>query len=81
MPLSLLGGREDHITPPEQVFALADVASTPRELISKSVTTGGHLGLFMGREALREYWPPMMASVLEHSGTTRGRANRVAASA
>ncbi|MBV9309363.1 MAG: alpha/beta hydrolase [Solirubrobacterales bacterium] len=67
MPLNLLGGEKDHITPPDQVFALADAASTPPELISRSVTTGGHLGLFMGHEALSEYWPPMLAAVLEHS--------------
>jgi len=31
------------------------------------VTTGGHLGLFMGTEALREHWPPILAGVYEHS--------------
>jgi hypothetical protein len=30
-------------------------------------TSGGHLGLFMGREALREHWPPILADVLKHS--------------
>ena len=30
-------------------------------------TSGGHLGLFMGTEALRDHWPVVMASVLEHS--------------
>ena len=30
-------------------------------------TTGGHLGLFMGTEALREHWPVVMAAALEHS--------------
>jgi poly(3-hydroxyalkanoate) synthetase len=71
MPLNLLAGATDHITPPDQVFALADYASTPPELVNRRVTTGGHLGLFMGHEALREHWPPILAEVLAHSRRAR----------
>jgi poly(3-hydroxyalkanoate) synthetase len=67
MPLYLLAGETDHITPPPQVFAAADAVSTPARDIVKRTTTGGHLGLFMGREALREHWPPILASVFGHS--------------
>ena len=66
-PVNLLAGATDHITPPEQVFALADAVSTPAERITRRTTSGGHLGLFMGTEALRDHWPVVMASVLEHS--------------
>jgi poly(3-hydroxybutyrate) depolymerase len=66
-PLFLLGGATDHITPPDQVFALERHASTPARDVVKRVTSGGHLGLFMGSEALREHWPPIMAEVLERS--------------
>jgi poly(3-hydroxybutyrate) depolymerase len=69
MPLQLLAGATDHITPPDQVFALAALVSTPEELIHRDVTTGGHLGLFMGHEALHNHWPPLLAEVLKHSGT------------
>jgi len=31
------------------------------------VTSGGHLGLFMGHEALREHWPPLLAQVAAES--------------
>jgi hypothetical protein len=41
--------------------------STPPQLITRRTTSGGHLGLFMGTEALRDHWPVVMASVLEHS--------------
>jgi poly(3-hydroxyalkanoate) synthetase len=68
MPLNLLAGASDHITPPDQVFALADYASTPAELVRRHVTTGGHLGLFMGHEALREHWPPILEEVRRRSG-------------
>jgi poly(3-hydroxyalkanoate) synthetase len=71
MPLNLLAGATDHITPPDQVFALADYASTPAELVRRHVTTGGHLGLFMGREALREHWPPILEQVYRQSKPAR----------
>jgi hypothetical protein len=28
---------------------------------------GGHLGLFMGREALRDHWPALLAAVRANS--------------
>ena len=67
MPLNLLGGERDHITPPEQVFALKEASSTPPEQVSSFLSSGGHLGLFMGREALRERWPVLLADVRRRS--------------
>jgi poly(3-hydroxyalkanoate) synthetase len=67
MPLMLLAGATDHITPPAQVFAIAELASTPAELVRCKVARGGHLGLFMGHQALREQWPGLLAEVLRHS--------------
>jgi poly(3-hydroxybutyrate) depolymerase len=66
-PLNLLGGATDHITPPAQVFALADYASTAEADIVRDTTAGGHLGLFMGRESLSDHWPPLLAAVRERS--------------
>jgi poly(3-hydroxybutyrate) depolymerase len=66
-PINMLAGLTDHITPPAQVFALADHVSTPPKHMLARSTSGGHLGLFMGNEALREHWPVVMAAVLEHS--------------
>jgi poly(3-hydroxybutyrate) depolymerase len=70
-PLNLLGGATDHITPSDQVFALADAASTPNTAVTRRTTSGGHLGLFMGREALSEHWPPLLAQVARRSRVTR----------
>jgi poly(3-hydroxyalkanoate) synthetase len=67
MPVNLLAGASDHITPPAQVYASADAISTPAAKIAKFLSSGGHLGLFMGHEALREHWPPLLARVLRHS--------------
>ncbi len=66
-PLNLLAGATDHITPPEQVFALAEYAATDEPDILRDTTTGGHLGLFMGHEALKHHWPRLLAAVLERS--------------
>ncbi len=68
-PVNLLAGANDHITPPAQLFALADAVSTPPEQIVKRIASGGHLGLFMGSKALREDWPPVLANV--HAVSTR----------
>jgi len=66
-PLFLLGGETDHITPPIQVFAAADYVDTPAEDVVRRTAPGGHLGLFMGSQALRHEWPPLMEGVFEHS--------------
>jgi poly(3-hydroxyalkanoate) synthetase len=68
-PLFLLAGSTDHITPAAQLFAAADVVGTPAGKVVKRVANGGHLGLFMGHEALRTDWPPLMAAVRELSTT------------
>jgi poly(3-hydroxybutyrate) depolymerase len=80
MPLNLLAGATDHITPPDQVFALADYASTPADQVLRRTTAGGHLGLFMGHEALSEHWPPLLEQVLSHSKPARASRTRAAAS-
>jgi poly(3-hydroxyalkanoate) synthetase len=66
-PLNLLGGSTDHITPPAQVYALAEHASTDEADVLRDASDGGHLGLFMGHEALRHRWPRLLAAVLERS--------------
>ena len=67
-PLNLLAGAADHITPADQVFALADYASTPADDVMRDTTAGGHLGLSMGHEALSRHWPPLLAAVRARSG-------------
>jgi poly(3-hydroxyalkanoate) synthetase len=63
MPLNLLAGATDHITPPDQVFRLAAHASTSPERVTRHLSSGGHLGLFMSHEALREQWPAVLSEV------------------
>ncbi len=70
-PLFLLAGSADHITPPPQLFAAADAVSSKQ--ITKRTAQGGHLGLFMGRDALRTDWPPLMEAVYALSTPTPNR--------
>ena len=66
-PIFMLAGTKDHITPPEQVWALADLVSTPVPHISRELVDAGHLGLFMGRAALAEHWTPIAERVRMYS--------------
>lgn len=63
MPVHLLAGSKDHITPPEQVWALADHVATPPEQVRGRLVDAGHLGLFMGHQALREHWAAIFADL------------------
>jgi poly(3-hydroxybutyrate) depolymerase len=62
-PLNLLAGSKDHITPPAQVYALADRVGTPPAQVTRVLAPGGHLGLFMSQAALRDHWTPLFASL------------------
>jgi poly(3-hydroxyalkanoate) synthetase len=66
-PLFLLAGTRDHITPPDQVWALDGATSTPPDQVTRRLCDAGHLGLCMGRDALRDHWRPMMRAVAARS--------------
>jgi poly(3-hydroxyalkanoate) synthetase len=58
-PLALVAGSRDHITPPPQVWAAAEHVSSARVL--RREIDAGHVGTFMGRTALVEHWPHVLA--------------------
>jgi poly(3-hydroxybutyrate) depolymerase len=62
-PVNILAGSRDHITPPEQAFALAHLVGTAPDDVRCELVDGGHLGLFMGRGPLRDHWAPLFASL------------------
>jgi poly(3-hydroxybutyrate) depolymerase len=57
VPLYLLAGEADDITTREQVFAAEHLVGTPHADIVKTMTPGGHIGLFMGSRTLADAWP------------------------
>jgi poly(3-hydroxybutyrate) depolymerase len=58
-PLALVAGRRDHITPPPQVWAAAEHVASSRVL--RREIDAGHVGTFMGRQAIAERWPEILA--------------------
>ena len=57
IPIYLLAGSEDEVVVPEQLLAVERLVGTPPELLRYDVAPCDHLGLFMGKATLEEYWP------------------------
>ncbi len=64
-PLALVMGTRDHITPPAQTRAAADLMSSERVL--RTEVPAGHVGTFMGQRALEGYWPDVLRWLLDRS--------------
>jgi polyhydroxyalkanoate depolymerase len=56
-PVFLLAGDADDITTREQVFDAEKYLGTRKGRIKKALVPGGHVGLFMGAQTLKETWP------------------------
>jgi poly(3-hydroxyalkanoate) synthetase len=48
---------DDDITTPEQVLDAAKYIGTAKDRIVQKTVPGGHIGLFMGANTLRDHWP------------------------
>jgi poly(3-hydroxyalkanoate) synthetase len=55
-PLFLVGGTRDHVTTPDQVFAMRQYVGTPSEQVHEYLVDAGHIGLFMAKNVLTETW-------------------------
>ncbi len=62
-PVFLLGGEEDDITPWQQVRNMRHAVGSSQ--VRWYLAPGGHIGLFIGRQAQAEYWTPILAQVRE----------------
>ncbi len=60
-PLVLIAGEKDDITLKEQVFNIENFVRS-RD-ITKLVVPGGHIGVFMGRKTLQDYWPGIFQKI------------------
>jgi polyhydroxyalkanoate depolymerase len=56
VPLYLLAGEDDDITPREEVFRAESLVGTPQGDIAKVLAPGGHIGLFMSTRNLAGAW-------------------------
>lgn len=57
LPIYLLAGSADDVVAPEQLLAVEHLVATPAEHLRHDIAPSNHLGLFMGRQTLEEYWP------------------------
>lgn len=60
-PLYLIAGEKDEITLKDQLFNIEDYVSS--KVVEKMVVPAGHIGVFMGGEVLREYWPKILSKI------------------
>lgn len=57
IPIYLLAGSDDDVVAPEQLFAVERLVGTQPDHLRHEVAPCNHLGLFMGKLTLDEYWP------------------------
>lgn len=57
LPMYLLAGSADEVVAPEQLLAVERLVETQPEYVRHAVAPCNHLGLFMGKRTLEEYWP------------------------
>jgi poly(3-hydroxybutyrate) depolymerase len=54
-PVAMVAGTADHISLPEQVFALEPLVAS--EQTRRFLVPGGHIGILVGGKAHRDHWP------------------------
>jgi poly(3-hydroxybutyrate) depolymerase len=57
LPIYLLAGSADEVVAPEQLLAVQRLTGTRPEYLRHDVAPCNHLGLFMGKQTLEQYWP------------------------
>lgn len=61
-PLYMVGGEKDDITPPAQLFAAEHYVRS--KIIRKAVLPAGHIGVFMGKKVIQDYWRYHLATLV-----------------
>ena len=64
-PLYMLAGKADDITTYEQVYAAEHLVGTDPGKMVKQTVPGGHIGLFMGSNTLKDTWPGIAKWIIE----------------
>ncbi len=60
-PVYMVAGQKDDITPASQLFAAEQHVSSV--CIEKAEVPAGHIGVFMGKQVIRDYWKPHFAKI------------------
>jgi poly(3-hydroxyalkanoate) synthetase len=64
-PLFLIAGEKDDITPGEQLFNIEYYVTSAN--IYKYTLPAGHIGIFMGRKIIENYWPNIFEEIKENN--------------
>ncbi len=73
-PLFMLAARDDEVVAPAQLFAAEHLVATPARDICKAIAPCSHVGLFVGRTALTQFWPRIAHWLLAPSLPGRAQA-------
>src|SRR5450755_720324 len=60
LPMYLLAGSADEVVAPEQLLAVERLVGTNPDRLCHQIAPSNHLGLFMGKRTLEEYWPKIV---------------------
>lgn len=66
IPVYMLAGDDDDITPPAQVVEARHYLGSPKKDMVEKLTAGGHIGLFMGHKNLQDVWPGICKWILSY---------------
>lgn len=64
-PLFMLAASEDELAAPPQLFAAEHLVGTAPQNLRKAVVPGRHVGLFMGKRTLEDFWPGIVRWIAE----------------
>jgi poly(3-hydroxybutyrate) depolymerase len=64
-PIFLLAARDDELVAPGQLFATERLVGTPAHQVRREIAPCRHLGLFMGKAILDEFWPRIVRWLAE----------------
>ena len=65
VPIFLLAARDDELVAPEQLFATEHLVGTAGHQVFKEMAPCRHLGLFVGKAILNEFWPRIARWLVE----------------
>jgi polyhydroxyalkanoate depolymerase len=71
VPVFMLGGEQDDITPWQQVLEASRLIGTPKKDQEQLLVPGGHIGLFMSHATLKRAWPDIAGWMLKHEHAAR----------
>ena len=66
IPVYMLAGDADDITPAAQVFNAEQYLGSSYNKMVKKLVPGGHIGLFMGHKTLHDTWPEICKWILTY---------------